>query len=115
QREARFIDFLQESLAEYSAEQVKAAVLDVHRDCGAVIERLYDVRALCDQPEGEPIDVPEGYDSASFRLTGNVSGDPPHRGTLQHHGWKATKCDPPDWTGSEENALIIAAAEVELS
>jgi hypothetical protein len=31
-----------------------------------------------------------------------------------HHGWTASKCEIPAWTGSEEAALIVAPVEVEL-
>lgn len=115
QREARFIDFLKESLEPYSDAQVKAAALDVHRGCAEVIDRMFDVQPLLDQEEGEPVEVPAGYDSGKFRLTGNVSGEPPYQGALCHHGWQASKCELPQWTGSEASALVVAPAEVELS
>ena len=44
QREARFVDFIQESLAAYSDAQIGAAVRDVHRDCAAVLKRLFELR-----------------------------------------------------------------------
>ena len=37
QREARFVDFIQEPLTGYSDAQIGAAARDVHRDCGAVL------------------------------------------------------------------------------
>jgi hypothetical protein len=95
---------------------VGAAVRDVHRDCGAVLERLFALRPLLDEPEEAAVTVPAGFDSARFRLSGNVSGQPPYRGALRHHGWKATQVTLPQWTGEHEAeaALIVAPAEVEL-
>ena len=41
QREARFVDFIQESLAGYTDAQIGAAARDVHRDCGTVLKRMF--------------------------------------------------------------------------
>jgi len=114
QREARFVDFLQEPLANYSDAQIGAAVRDVHRDCAALVERLFALRPLVAAAEGSPLDVPAGFDSARFRLLGNVTGQPPYTGKLCHHGWQATRCELPEWTGKAKSALIVAPAEVEL-
>ncbi len=114
QREGRFLDFLQESLDDYPAEQVKSAVLDIHRDCRAAVERLFAMAPLVDQEEETELEVPVGYDAATYRLSGNVTGEPPFRGTLKHHGWKATKCEIPQYTGSSDSAFVVAAAEVEI-
>src|SRR4029450_745151 len=46
QREARLIDFLMEDLASYDDAQIGAAVRDVHRDCAAVLERMFALRPL---------------------------------------------------------------------
>ena len=100
QREARLVDFLQESLAGYTDAQIGAAVRDIHRDCGAVLKRLFDLRPAVDLEEGAEVEVSAGFDPTRWRLTGNVSGEPPFRGRLVHPGWEATRCDLPIWTGS---------------
>jgi len=41
-------------------------------------------------------------------------GEPPYRGVLRHHGWRATRCELPTWTGSAQAATVVAPAEVEL-
>lgn len=115
QREARLLDFLQESIAEYDDAQIGAAVRDIHRDAAAVIQRMFAPVAVVADAEGASVEIPAGHDPAQFRLTGNVAGQPPHRGTLQHHGWKATRSDLPQWTGGDEAATIIAPAEVEIA
>jgi hypothetical protein len=114
QREARFVDFIKESLSDYTDEQIGAAVRDVHRLCGDTLNRLFELRPIVAQPEGANIEVPAGFDAARYRLVGNVVGSPPFRGRLAHHGWEAARCDVPAWSGSAESALVVAPAEVEV-
>jgi len=114
QREARLVDFLQESLGNYSNEQIGAAVRDVHRDSRAVIEKAFALQPVSDQEEGQSVTIPAGFDPAQYRLTGNVSGEPPHQGTLRHHGWRVSRCDLPQWHGFQEAANVVVPAEVEL-
>ena len=114
QREARFLDLAQESLDEYSDAQVGAAARDVLRDSRKVLERLFALKPVVDQDEGAAVEVPAGFDAGRFRLAGNVTGQPPFRGRLVHHGWQATKCELPAWSGSEASTRVVAPAEVEL-
>jgi hypothetical protein len=114
QREARFVDFIQESLAGYSDAQIGAAVRDVHRDCAAVLDRLFALKPAVPQDEGSQMEVPKGFDAGRFRLTGNVAGEPPLSGNLIHPGWEAQKCELPTWTGSKDSARVVAPAEVEI-
>jgi hypothetical protein len=111
QREGRLIDFLQEPLTGYSDAQIGAAVRDVHRDCAAALERMFALRPLVESGEGSPVDLPAGFDASKYRLKGNV-GQPPLRGRLEHHGWLASKCELPAWTGTAAAASIVAPAEV---
>ncbi len=60
----------------------------------------------------EPIN--EYTDAAQFRLTGNIPANGPFRGMLNHSGWKASRCEIPQWSGMKESALVIAPCEVEL-
>jgi DNA topoisomerase VI subunit B len=115
QREARFVDFIQESLEGYSDAQIGAAARDVHRDCAALLNRIFAMRPAVSQEEGDSIDIPAGFDAGRWRLTGNVVGVPPFRGRLMHPGWEATACELPTWTGAADSAKIIAPAEVELA
>lgn len=114
QREARLVDFLMEPIAAYDDAQIGAAVRDIHRDSAALLERMFGVRPLENMAEGAAIEVPAGFDAARYSLTGAVSGPPPHRGVLAHHGWQATRCELPSWTGSDAAALVVAPAVVEL-
>lgn len=114
QREARLVDFLKETIAPYSNEQVGAAVRDVHRDAAAALERMFGLKPTVDQAEGASMEVPVGFDAGRVRLVGNVAGQPPYRGTVRHQGWEATKVQLPEWSGSEKAARVVAPAEVEL-
>ena len=115
QREARFLDIVSESLGDYSDAQVGAAARDVLRDSGKVIERMFSLRPLTEVEDGASIETPSNFDPAEYRLTGNVSGDGPFSGNVAHHGWKATKCDVPQWSGNKKTEMIVAPIEVEIA
>jgi hypothetical protein len=113
QREGRLLDFLLEDIKAYDDAQVGAAVRDIHRQCQAAIKEHLTLEPVLPQAEGATVEVPTGFDPSAVRLTGNVTGQPPFRGTLQHHGWrvKAYKlAAPPE--GQDE--LVVMPAEVEL-
>ena len=114
QREARFVDIVKEPLADYTDAQVGAAARDVLRDCGAVMDRLFDLKPLTDHEEGSSIEAPQGYDTGRFRITGEVQGESPFNGTLVHHGWQAERCNLPQWSGSEAAANVVAPIEMEV-
>jgi hypothetical protein len=114
QREGRLVDFLQEPIAAYSDAQIGAAVRDVHRQCQGVLERMFALQPVVEAAEGSPVSVPAGPDAARFKLVGNVTGEPPFAGKLCHHGWLATRCELPEWTGGAEAAKVVAPAEVEI-
>jgi hypothetical protein len=114
QREARLIDMIKEPLGNYSDAQVGAAARDVLRDCGRALDRLFDLRPVVDQEEGSHVEVPAGYDTGRYRLTGNVGGAPPFRGRLVHHGWMAVRCELPTWSGSPASRMIVAPEEIEV-
>ncbi|MGA2068935.1 MAG: DUF2760 domain-containing protein [Thermoguttaceae bacterium] len=114
QREARLVDFLQEPLEGYTDAQIGAAARQVHRDCSKLLERLLALRPIVAQEEGSPLEVPAGFDAGRWRLVGSVAGEPPYRGRLVHHGWEATRCQLPAWTGTESSARVVAPVEVEI-
>ena len=114
QREARFVDFVEEPLDDYTDAQVGAAARDVHRNCRAVVRRLFDPQPLLSDAEGADIEVPRGFDPGRYRLVGQVAGEPPFHGRLAHPGWEAAKCEVPTWSGGKSAARVIAPAEVEL-
>jgi len=114
QQEARFVDLVQEPLDQYNDAQIGAAARDVIRNCGKVLQRLFDLQPLEQSEEGAAIEVPAGYDPQRFRLTGNVSASPPLRGRIVHHGWRASTSQLPVWNGGPEAADVVAPVEVEV-
>jgi len=112
QREARLVDFLMESIDEYSDAQIGAAVRDIHRDAAGVLDRLFKIRPIEAHEEGAEIQAPAQADR--YRLIGTVRGAPPHQGRLVHHGWEAARCEVPKWSGNSVAAQVIAPVEVEL-
>ena len=115
QREARFVDIVMEPLDDYTDAQVGAATRDVLRDCGQTLKRLFAIVPVVDANEGDSHETPAEVDAARYRLTGNVTGQPPHRGQLVHHGWQATQCELPKWSGSEGSAMIVAPVELSMT
>jgi len=113
QREGRLLDFLLEDIQSYPDADVGAAVRDIHRQCQAAIKEHLVLQPVLPQAERAEVEVPRGFDPAQIRLVGNVTGEPPFKGTLQHHGWrvKEIKLAPPP-EGQDE--FILMPAEVEL-
>jgi hypothetical protein len=114
QREARFVDLVQQPLGNFSDDQIGAAARTVLGDCGAVLNRFFSLEAVLRQEEESSCDVPAGYDPGRYKLSGRVEGSGPFHGKLVHHGWQATTVKLPAWTGSKDSALVIAPAEVEV-
>ena len=115
QEKGRLVDFLMDDVTSYSDAQVGAAARVVHQGCQAVLKEHLSIEPIAQEPEGSQISLPEGYDAANFRLSGNVSGEPPYEGSLVHKGWKATEVKLPRTTGNDDTLPNIAAAQVELS
>ena len=114
QREGRLIDFLKEPIDGYSDAQIGAAIRDIHRDCGSVLERQFEIRPVLEQAEGSTVALGSKALAGRIKLSGKVGGGSPSSGTLVHHGWQASKCELPVWTGDADTASLIAPAEVEV-
>ena len=69
-------------------DQIGAAVRDIHRKCQAALKEHLTLEPVLAQEEGSSVEVPVGFDPSAIRLIGNVTGQPPFKGTLQHHGWR---------------------------
>ncbi len=115
QREGRLVDFLMESIDDYPDAQVGAAVRPIHRGCRKALEGTLRLEAVLEGREEEPVTVAAGFDPARVRIIGNVTGKPPFRGTLKHHGWEARDVKLPPLPGTPGAALVVAPAEVELA
>jgi hypothetical protein len=113
QREGRVLDFFLEDISAASDEQVGAGVRELHRKAQAALKEHLTLEPVLPQAEGETVEVKPGFDPSAVRLTGNVTGQPPFRGTLQHHGWRVKDYHlpaPPEG----QDPFVIAPAEVDL-
>lgn len=113
QKEARFIDFIQEDVTSFSDADVGAAARVVHDGCVKAIKEHFTFEPVRQEGENSSLTVPKGFDAKEIRLTGNIVGEAPFTGTLIHKGWKVTDIRLPKITEGH-NVKIIAAAEVEL-
>jgi hypothetical protein len=113
QREGRLVDFLQQDVTGFTDEQVGAAARVVHSGCHKVLQQYFDLEPAAKDSEGADITLPKGFDPQRWRLMGNVSGQPPFRGTLRHHGWVARTVRMPPLSEAMD-PRVLAAAEVEL-
>ena len=113
QRDARFVDFVEEDIANYSDADIGAAARLVHDGCRAVLREHFTIKPVRTEAEGSRITLPEGFDAAAVRLTGNVVGRAPFNGSISHRGWKVEDTRLPKLAPSHD-ASIVAPAEVEL-
>ena len=113
QREARLIDFTQENLSAYSDADIGAAARVVHEGCSKVLREHFTIAAVRAEAEGSRVVLDAGFDAGAVRLTGNVVGAAPFRGTLSHRGWRASDVRLPKLADAHD-AAILAPAEVEL-
>lgn len=115
QRDGRLVDFLQEEIDPYSDAEVGAAARDIHRGCRKALLDYLTIEPVMHGLEESAVSVPEGFDPASVRLSGHVSGSPPFQGVLKHHGWKVTSEHLPALPGSQGQSAVLAPAEVEVA
>jgi hypothetical protein len=113
QREGRLLDFLQEDVSGFSDADVGAAARLVHDGCRKVLAQYVPLAPVVTKSEGDAMEVPAGFDANRYRLTGNVAGAGPWKGSLKHHGWVATKVALPE-VPTTVDVKVLAPAEVEL-
>ena len=113
QREGRVLDFFLEDVQGASDEQLGAGVRELHRKAQTVLKEHLVLEPVLPGEENESVEVRPGFDPGAIRLTGNVTGQPPFKGTLKHHGWRVKEyklAQPPE--GQDE--FVIFPAEVDL-
>ena len=113
QRKGRLLDFLLEDIQGATNEQIGAGVRELHKESQSALKEHLVLAPVLPGEEGDAVEVPPGFDPSAVRLTGNVTGQPPFRGVLKHHGWRVrdfTLAKPPE--GQDE--FVVAPAEVEL-
>lgn len=113
QQEARLVDFLNEDLTGYADAEIGATARVVHDGGRKVLKEYFELSPLRSEEEETQITLPEGFNAAEVRLTGNVLGQAPFTGVLVHKGWKVSRVGMPK-LAPQHDARIIAPAEVEL-
>jgi hypothetical protein len=113
QREGRLIDFLQEDVASYSDADIGAAARVVHDGVKKALVTHVTLERVRGESEGSRITLARGFSASEVRLVGNVVGEPPFSGTLNHAGWRVTQIELPKLSDGHD-LKIIAPAEVEL-
>ena len=114
QRGGRLVDFLLENVDGADNETLGAGVRTIHQACQKVLKEHLVLEPVLKGEEKSVVNVPAGFDPSAIRLTGNVTGQPPFQGTLEHHGWRVAKINinkPPEG----QDAFVIQPAEVELA
>ena len=113
QRDGRLLDFLLEDVAAASDMDLGAGVREIHRQCQKAIREHLVLEPVLDKEEQTTVEVPAGFDPSAIRLTGNVTGQPPFKGTLIHRGWRVKEIKlgplPPG-----QDHFVVQPAEVEL-
>ena len=113
QRDGRLLDFFLEDISAYTDNDLGVGVRELHRKSQAALKEHLVLEPVMPQEEGESVQVPAGFDLSAIRLTGNVHGDPPFRGTVKHRGWRVKDyklAAPPE--GQDE--FVVFPAEVEI-
>ena len=113
QREGRLVDFMREPIDDYEDADIGAAVRDIHRGCKKVLDDYLVLEAVMPGDEDDEISVPKGFDPAEIRLIGAVDGEPPFKGVLRHHGWRAATVRLPSLSEGVDRH-VISPAEVEI-
>jgi hypothetical protein len=113
QRDARLIDFTQESLSGYSDADIGGTARLVHEGCCKVLREHFTLAPVRPEAEGSRITLDPGFDAHAIRLTGNLVGQAPFQGSLSHRGWRATEVRLPK-LATGHDATVLAQAEVEL-
>lgn len=118
QREARLIDLIEEPLDQFTDAQIGAAARPCLKQCRSAIDRMFAVKPLVDVPEGESLTPPP--DASPIRVqwigdatAGNAAGKEARSGRVVHPGWRAERCELAQWTGRDDDALVIAATQLQ--
>lgn len=113
QQEGRLVDFLQQELTGFEDADIGVVARSVHEGCRKVLSANMSIKPIRDEPEGQSLTLPVGFDADSVKLTGGVTGAAPFTGILRHRGWRAENVSLPV-ESSAARAAVLCQAEVEL-
>ena len=116
QREGRFIDFIEQDIEGFPDADVGTAARVVHSGCRVALHAQMKLATISTTQEDQPASLRDAREvqSGRWKLTGNVSGTPPHRGVVRHCGWLVEECHLPKSVGHDD-ARILCPAELETS
>jgi hypothetical protein len=113
QAESRIVDFLMEDIQSASDEQIGQAVREIHKKAQAALKQHAVIEQVLSGNEGDNTTVEKGFDPSAIRVVGNVTGEPPFTGAIQHPGWRVKElklATPPE--GADE--FVLQPAEVQI-
>jgi Domain of unknown function (DUF2760) len=113
QREGRLVDFLEQDVAGFEDAEIGAAARAVHEGTRKALRAHVTLAHVREEEEETKVTLAAGFDAASVKLTGNVTGKPPFSGTLRHRGWRATKISLPVAVEGHD-VHVLCPAEVEI-
>jgi len=113
QTEARLVDFLMEDLSAASDEQIGMGVREVQKKAAAALKKHVTFEAVMGGTEGDRVTVAKGFDPSAVLLTGNVTGEAPYSGELQHAGWRVKQYTLPG-VAAGHDPMVIQPAEVQV-
>lgn len=114
QAEARLVDFLMEDISGLPDAQIGQAVREVHKKAQTALKQHAVIEQVLGGNEGEKTTVQKGFDPSAVRVVGNVTGEPPFTGEINHPGWRVKELKlaaPPE--GADE--FVLQPAEVQIA
>jgi hypothetical protein len=93
--------------------QIGQAVREVHKKAQAALKQHAVIDVVLSGNEGDTTTVPKGFDPSAIRVVGNVTGQPPFTGQINHPGWRVKElklATPPE--GADE--FVLQPAEVQI-
>jgi hypothetical protein len=114
QAESRLVDFLMEDIQGATSEQIGNAVREIHAKAQSALKQHAVIEQVVSGNEGDNITVTKGFDPSAIRVIGNVTGEPPFKGQINHPGWRVKElklATPPE--GADE--FVLQPAEVQIA
>ena len=113
QAESRLVDFLLEDIQSFSDQKIGESVREIHKKAQAALKQHAVIEQVLPGNDGDTTTVQKGFNPSAIRVVGNVTGEPPFTGTINHAGWrvKELKLATPA-EGADE--FVLQPAEVQL-
>lgn len=113
QSEARLLDFLLEDVAGAPDAALGAGVREIHKKAAAALRKYLAIEPILGGGDGDRVTVQKGFDPSAIRVLGNVTGEPPYTGELQHPGWKVKELKLPT-VAEGQDPFVLQPAEVQM-